>query len=148
MPEIKEHELPVVAWRYQDSHGHYRYRGPREGFDTEYAILKPFALTSHQAATEAIKELKGRLEASQKLAAFGAWCAREFRDHLADVDGGSAQDAMERLGVIVKRVVTEPCGEGCVCAGYGDFPHDCYVFPDEVSAAIDRALSLEGGGET
>ncbi len=72
----------------------------------------------------------------QRLAAFGAWCAREFRDSLSDVDGGSAQDAMARLGVIVKHTVTEPCGEGCVCAEYGDFPHECYKFPPDVDAAI------------
>ncbi len=74
-----------------------------------------------------------------KLAAFGAWAAREFRDSLADVDGGSAQDAMERFGVIVKRVVTEPCGEACVCAEYGPFPHDCYTFPADVAAVLYAA---------
>ena len=78
-----------------------------------------------------------------KLAAFGAWAAREFRDSLADVDGGSAQDAMERLGVIVKRVVTEPCGDACVCAEYGPFPHDCYTFPADVAAVMD-APTQEG----
>ena len=78
-----------------------------------------------------------------KLAAFGAWAAREFRDSLADVDGGSAQDAMERLGVIVKRVVTEPCGDACVCAEYGPFPHDCYTFPADV-AAVMAAPTQEG----
>jgi hypothetical protein len=71
-----------------------------------------------------------------KLAAFGAWCVREFRRDLADVDGGSAQDAMERLGVIVKRTVTEPCGEECGCAECGDFPHECFVFPADVQEAL------------
>lgn len=95
-------------------------------------------------ATPAGAELLGAVaaamraeDATAKLAAFGAWCAREFRDSLSDVDGGSAQDAMERLGVIVKRVVTEPCGEGCVCIEYGDFPHECYVFPADVKQAMD-----------
>jgi len=74
-----------------------------------------------------------------KLAAFGAWCAREFRDTLTDVDGGSAQDAMERLGVIVKHEAEAPCGDGCVCVEYGDFPHDCYKFPDGVRQAIADA---------
>ena len=77
-----------------------------------------------------------RADATTKLAAFGAWCALEFRDSLSDVDGGSAQDTMERLGVLVKRVVAEPCGEGCACAEYGEFPHDCYVFPDDVHQAM------------
>lgn len=29
------------AWRYTDARGHYRYRGKRAGFATEYQILKP-----------------------------------------------------------------------------------------------------------
>lgn len=75
-------------------------------------------------------------DAQMKLAAFGAWCADEFRQNLADLDGGSAQDEMERLGVIVKRVVTESCGYGCVCVEYGDFPHDCYVLEPEMRDAL------------
>ena len=75
------------------------------------------------------------------LAAFGAWCAREFRESLGDVDGGSAQDAMERLGVLERKTVSEPCGEGCVCVEYGEFPHDCYVFPQVVRAAMKALQS-------
>jgi hypothetical protein len=71
-----------------------------------------------------------------KLAAFGAWAAREFRATLADVDGGSAQDAMERLGVLVRTTVTEPCGVGCVCVEYGAFPHECYTVPPGLAALI------------
>lgn len=74
--------------------------------------------------------------ATEKLAAFGAWCAREFRTTLSDVDGGSAQDEMERLGVIVIEEVTERCGEECVCSGYGEFPHHCYVFPPDIAEAL------------
>lgn len=73
---------------------------------------------------------------TDKLAAFGAWAALEFRESLGDLDGGSAQDAMERCGVIERRTVTEPCGEACVCVEYGEFPHDCYVFPADVRAAL------------
>lgn len=80
-------------------------------------------------------------DALQRLAAFGSWVAREFRDSLADVDGGSAQDAMERFGVIERKTVTEPCGEGCVCVEYGAFPHECFTFPEAVSAAIAASLN-------
>lgn len=38
-----------AAWRYQDSRGHYRYRGYKPGFDKEYAILKPVPLYLHHA---------------------------------------------------------------------------------------------------
>ena len=89
-----------------------------------------------RAASAEIARLRADACARDKLAAFGAWCAREFRDSLLGVDGGSAQDAMERLGVIVKTEVTEPSGEGCVCAEYGAFPHNCYKFPAEISAAM------------
>ena len=86
-----------------------------------------------------LARLRDQVAGAQKLAAFGAWCARAFRDSLADVDGGSADDAMERTGVLVKRFVTQPCGEDCKCAGYGDFPHDCYVFPADVVEAMGMA---------
>jgi hypothetical protein len=79
-------------------------------------------------------------DARDKLAAFGAWAAEEFREELGDVDGGSAQDAMERLGVLVLVTVTEPCsGFSCRCAEYGDWPMQCYRYPADVRAAIDAA---------
>lgn len=81
-------------------------------------------------------ELVEYAAAMKKLADFGAWCAREFRASLGDVDGGSAQEAMERFGVLAKRTVTRPCGEGCVCVEYGDFPHECFVFPGDVRDAM------------
>lgn len=33
-----------VAWRYTDARGHFRYRGVRPGFDSEYPTLRPEAL--------------------------------------------------------------------------------------------------------
>jgi hypothetical protein len=88
-----------------------------------------------QAAIDAAR-LAGAMADVLKLAAFGAWCARQFRDSLADVDGGSAQDAMERIGVIVKRTVTEPCGDGCVCVECGEFPHECFVFLEGIRSVM------------
>jgi hypothetical protein len=79
--------------------------------------------------------------ADARLSAFGAWAAEQFRDELGDVDGGSAQDAMERLGVLVPVTVTEPCGDECRCAEYGDWPMQCYRYPDDVRAAIDAAIA-------
>ena len=67
-----------------------------------------------------------------RLAAFGAWCARTFRAELGDIDGASAQDEMVRLGVLELHTAHEPCGEGCVCAEYGKFPHECYRFPPDL----------------
>ena len=36
-----------VAWRYESANGVYRYCGWKEGFDKDYAILKPIALYPH-----------------------------------------------------------------------------------------------------
>jgi hypothetical protein len=43
---------------------------------------------------------------------------------------------MERLGVLVRTTVTEPCGVGCVCVEYGAFPHECCTFPPGLAALI------------
>ena len=80
------------------------------------------------------------MSGTDKLAAFGAWCARQFRDTLSDVEGGDAQDAMERLGVLVRTTVTEPCGEACVCVEYGEFPHDCFVFAPDVQQVLSSTI--------
>lgn len=106
--------------------------------------MRAYAQAALTAQSAEIDRLRGEVEANAKLARFGAWCAREFRDSLADVDGGSAQDAMERFGVIVKTEVTESCGEGCVCVEYGAFPHDCYKFPNEIDAAMKEQTNDTG----
>lgn len=72
----------------------------------------------------------------RKLAEFGAWCYGEFRSELGDIDGGSAQDAMERLGLLVKFKATEQCGESCRCVEYGDFPNDCYRASPDIVAFV------------
>lgn len=43
-----------------------------------------------------------------------------------DVDGGALQEYAEKHGLIVPQEVMEPCGDDCVCAGYGEFPMTCY----------------------
>jgi hypothetical protein len=120
-------ELKVVAWRYQDSRGHYRYRGPREGFDTEYAILKPIALTSHQAATEAIKELKGRLEEAERDAARYRWL-RE----------GRLMRQGQDVGVGSRLILESPLRARM------EFKFWCT--PEELDTAIDAAIRNGGEG--
>lgn len=63
---------------------------------------------------------------------FGRWCLNQMRDPApGDIDGGAAQDEAERLGLLVRVAVREPCGENCVCAEYyGDPPWDCLREPD------------------
>lgn len=70
----------------------------------------------------------------EKLIEFARWAIAEHREECADVDGASIQDKLVELGLLVEVPVTEPCGEGCTCAEYGDFPQTCLrlaegVFP-------------------
>ena len=45
--------------------------------------------------------------------------------------GGATQDLGVETGVLVPVHVTEPCGEGCACEWYSNFPGTCYrVHPD------------------
>jgi hypothetical protein len=61
-----------------------------------------------------------------KLGAFAASILNLNEDWIGDVDGGTLQDAAEKCGLLQAVEVSEPCGEGCNCAGYGDFPQTCY----------------------
>lgn len=56
---------------------------------------------------------------------FGLAVLEESRNEIGDVDGGWLQEEAVKLGLLVSVHVTEPCGEGCRCAEYGDFPQDC-----------------------
>ena len=69
-----------------------------------------------------------------KLAQFGAWAAGVCREHMTDLDGFDAEEAMERAGVLVKFRATESCGDECQCADA--FPTDCYKFPPGVAQIV------------
>lgn len=84
-----------------------------------------------------VSQLEATVAGHSKLAAFGAWALKAFRDDdLGDVNGGDAQDAALRLGVLEAVSVAEPCGDACNCAEYGDFPLTCYRYPAEIAAAL------------
>jgi hypothetical protein len=127
MPEIKEHELPILGHLIEANDGsdykrlHLSYLDSRiDGAGFKDGVITH--LTSHQAATEAIKELKGRLEEAERDAARYRWL-RDNTDlmwsicHWSDDDNAYFRD--ERAPGIVDAAID-----------------------------IDRALSLEGGGET
>ena len=80
--------------------------------------------------------------AARVLANFGLAVLGEMRvDLWGDIDGGWAQDAAEKCGVIEPHEVTEPCRpEGCRCAEYG-FPCTCYRDSEAVKA---YRASVEG----
>lgn len=71
-------EQRPAAWRYTDARGHYRYRGPRPGFDKEYAILKPAPLYAHPPAAQPVARIAGVDEYGPRLEWFKHWT--EFAD--------------------------------------------------------------------
>jgi hypothetical protein len=135
------HAEPYIRER-RDLDGRYIDQDESEGFDgwmdwgggmlpgpTHWMPLPAApgaAPTAHPAARDA-------------LAAFGAWAARELRAYLSDLDGGDAQDAMVRCGVLVEHTATESCGEACRCVEYGEFPQQCLRYGPGVREAIDGA---------
>lgn len=65
-------------------------------------------------------------EIEQKLASFARWVISEHREAFTDIDGGSIQDKLVELGLLVEVPATEPCSEYCHCVEYGaDFPTTC-----------------------
>lgn len=71
-------------------------------------------------------------ELGSKLIDFARWVIREHRSSFTDLDGGSIQDKLEELGLLVRVEVTAPCGGNCTCEEYGEFPQVCLRLADEV----------------
>lgn len=70
---------------------------------------------------------------------FSGVILKAARDHIGcDVDGGDVQDAAAKYGLLEKVLVSEPCGEYCVCQEYG-FPTDCYPFTALGKLALKKA---------
>jgi hypothetical protein len=60
---------------------------------------------------------------------------------IGDVDGGTLQNAAVKHGLLAEHEVAEPCGDGCNCASYGDFPQTCYRPTD----TMKRDAAMGGG---
>lgn len=60
-----------------------------------------------------------------KLRAFAQAILQDWPDTPC-FDGGELQDLAERYGLLEAHEVVEPCGEGCNCAEFDDFPMQCY----------------------
>ena len=71
-------------------------------------------------------------EQESKLIEFARWAIREHRSSFTDLDGGSIQDKLEALGLLVGVEVAEPCGDNCTCEEYGEFPQRCLRLADGV----------------
>lgn len=53
-------------------------------------------------------------------------------------DGFDLQDLGVEHGVLIAISVTEPCGDGCVCAEYADeWPTTCYRVPEAPGDVLD-----------
>lgn len=76
-------------------------------------------------ATKSLANLPAEAEKLLRVMKFGLAVLEESRTDLGDIDGGWIQDKAESLGLLERVTVTEPCGEECRCAEYGDFPHEC-----------------------
>lgn len=73
-----------------------------------------------------------------KLAKLGAWLLNQREEYLfGDVDGCDLQEACAGLAVLEEKEATEPCGEGCVCAEWDDFPQKCFFIADDVREALE-----------
>ncbi len=66
------------------------------------------------------------------LTELGRWTLLQQRETFGDIDSGSVQDKAKELGLLIEVPVTEPCGEDCTCAEYGEFPQVCLRLADEV----------------
>jgi len=65
------------------------------------------------------------MKMQEQLAVLGLWVLLEQRKFELDVCGGDIQDKAKELGLLVSVEVTEPCGEECTCAEFGEFPQQC-----------------------
>lgn len=63
----------------------------------------------------------------QRLRAFAQAILKGWPD-FDTYDGFDLQELATTHGLLAPIQVTEPCGEDCNCAEYGDFPTDCYRF--------------------
>lgn len=91
-----------------------------------------------------VDALRSALANYDKLHAF----AKEMIAYLPEgaPDGGDLQDAAVKYGLLIGHEVTEPCGENCNCAGYGDdWPMECFRMADFMRPTDDSARAQEAG---
>jgi len=98
---------------------------------TEIAEVACMPFPDLATKDEVVAKVVGLEAELTKLKAFALWALAGYRgDELGDIDGGDLQDKAEALGLLVGVTVTEPCGEGCNCMGWDDFPQTCYRIPE------------------
>lgn len=68
---------------------------------------------------------KTSLSSEQRLRSFAQEVMRDWPEY-DGIDGADLQDLAEKHGLLELHQVTEPCGQACHCAEYGEFPQACY----------------------
>ena len=94
--------------------------------DLEIQAVNATAVLQAQHERDCAVEDVKRLEL---LAKFGAWCFESHRGDMnepGDIDGGSVQDELVRLGLLEAREMTAPCGPQCICGPSEQNPETCY----------------------
>lgn len=71
------------------------------------------------------------MSAQEQFARFGVFILNLSREDFGDIDGGTIQDRAEKLGLLHRVRVIEPCSEDCACAEYDDFPQECLRLTEE-----------------
>ncbi len=77
---------------------------------------------NNEALDEELEQAKQQIEA---LRGFAQALMVNWFEGLS-VDGCDLQDMAETHGLLKPEPRTEPCGQNCTCAEYGDFPAECY----------------------
>ncbi len=77
--------------------------------------------------------------AEEQFARFGIFILNTSRERFGDIDGGMIQDQAEKLGLLHRVRVTEPCSENCACEEYDSFPQECLRLTEEAQKYVERS---------
>lgn len=93
-------------------------------------------IISARADRERGLQWKARAEHAEAAARFGAKVLAAHREHMGDVDGSDLQDWAVEAGLLEQRVVTETCGDDCICK-----PGDACYFLTEAGTAATSGVA-------
>jgi hypothetical protein len=145
-PPVEPAPLPEEIMALVDRYGFAErefarldYRPLTPASDVEHA--EGAARTARTALESAIRlALSARDRDAERLERFAGQFIETHRKHgPCDIDGGDAQDMLVECGLLESREVLAPCGEGCGCAEWDDFPMSCYFASALGQRCLDAA---------
>ena len=74
----------------------------------------------------------------EQFARFGICILNTLRERFGDIDGDMIQDQAEKLGLLHRVRVTEPCSENCDCEEYDSFPQECLRLTEAAQKYVER----------